>query len=87
VPGIVMPGACGPTSEVSNPLAVTYARPTGYRWAVVENFSDIGVNGDASNWLDLQGIPSVFVLLPDFTDPNWDRDLPGILAVVREYGR
>lgn len=87
VPGMVVPGACGPTSEVSNPLGPIYAQPAGYRWQVVENFSGVVVRGDASNWLDLQGIPSIFVLTPSFTDPDWDRNLPAILAVVREFGR
>jgi hypothetical protein len=87
VPGLVLPGACGPTSEVSNPLALSYANAIGYRWQTIENLSAPVVRGDASNWLDLQGIPAIFVLMPSFTEPAWDRNLPAILQVVREYGR
>ncbi len=87
VPGMVIPGACGPTSEHSNPLAITYARPSGYRWQTIENMSAIDVAGDASNWLDGQGIPTVFALMPSFTDVDWDNHLAGMLAVIREYGR
>lgn len=87
VPGMVIPGACGPTSEVSNPLAPVYAQAAGYRWQIVENFSGVIVRGDASNWLDLQGIPAIFVLTPSFSDPDWNRNLPAILAIVREFGR
>ena len=84
--GIASPGGCGDSVLVSNGLAGLYGLTAGY---LVENFGDLPdqtVNGDATNWLDSVGIPAVSVILPSTTDPDWENNLPAILAVIEQYG-
>lgn len=38
--------------------------------------------GSLGRWLGLQGIPSVFVELSNYTDPEFDRNLAGLQAVL-----
>jgi transposase len=44
------------------------------------------LNGDGTNWLDQQGIPSIAVLLSDYITVDWDNNLSGIQTVLDEYG-
>jgi len=83
--GLASPGGCGLSVLVSDDLTATFARASGYRSA---NFGDVPgtvVNGDATNWLDSIGIPSLSVLLPSFTTVDWENNLNGILAVMAKY--
>jgi serine/threonine protein kinase len=85
--GLSSPGACGDRSLVSGRLAQIYGLAAGYPIADFENLTDQEVNGDATNWLDLQGIPAIAVLLPDYDDVDWNNSLAGTLAVLQEYGQ
>lgn len=85
--GLSSPGACGDRSLVSGRLAQVYGLAAGYPIANFESLTDQEVNGDATNWLDLQGIPAVAILLPDYDDVDWNNSLAGILAVLEDYGR
>ncbi len=58
-------------------------------WDEVEDFTrKTGqvLNGDGTNWLDQQRIPSIAVLLPDYVTVEWNNNLAGIQAVLRDYG-
>lgn len=84
--GLVSPGGCGSPGSESYNLTVAYARGAGYRWDDFESLIGQVVQGDASNWLDLQGIPAAVVLVRSFTEPDWERNRLGIEAVLRAYG-
>jgi hypothetical protein len=80
------PGSCGRGSAVSIPLARSYGNAAGY---AVQDFEATSgeINGDATNWLDQQGIPAVTILLPGYTDADWNNNQAGILAVLQAYGQ
>ncbi|MCA9920343.1 MAG: hypothetical protein KC445_20445, partial [Anaerolineales bacterium] len=81
--GVVSPGACEVHSLVSVPLVQYYANVTGYDYVrnpeVMANFE---LTGDVSNWLDKIGIPALFVLLPDYEQYDFQREVQGVLSVV-----
>ncbi|MCA9943796.1 MAG: hypothetical protein KC449_09960, partial [Anaerolineales bacterium] len=81
--GLVSPGACEVRSLVSVPLVQYYANATGYDYVnkqeVLANFE---LTGDVSNWLDKIGIPALFILLPDFEEYEFQRELQGVLSVL-----
>jgi hypothetical protein len=81
--GFVSPGRCDRRSSVSYPLAQLYGEAAGYQ---VDDFEiDTGqiLNGDGTNWLDSQGYRTTAVLLPDYDNVDWEQNLAGILAVVK----
>lgn len=84
--GLVSPGGCGETVEVSAALAGIYGLSAGYR---VENFEDLTrqiLNGDASNYLDSIGIPAASVLLPNYSSSiDWQNNLKGMMAVLNSH--
>lgn len=84
--GLASPGGCGDRVEVSAALAGIYGLTAGYR---VENFEDLTrqtLNGDASNYLDSIGVPTVSVLLPNYSSSiDWENNLNGIMAVLNSY--
>jgi hypothetical protein len=85
--GQVSPGGCGIRSLFSEALAKIYGGTAGYN---VGEFVAYAVNGDASNWLDAQGIPAISVLLPDrvdVTESDLKNNLAAILAVFKNYGQ
>jgi len=41
------------------------------------------VHGDATNWLDKQGIPAISVLLTDYTATDFEQNLAALKAVMR----
>ncbi len=82
--GFVSPGACVSGSRSSVPLALAYARGAGYDVDDYETETGQIIHGDLTNWLDAQGIPAISVLLPDYTDADWQANLRGILQVLRD---
>jgi serine/threonine protein kinase len=85
--GLTSPGSCSDAPVVSNRLAQVYGVAANYEVADFENLTNQEINGDGTNWLDAQNIPAISVLLPDYTDMDWNSNLAGISAVLREYGR
>lgn len=82
--GLVSAGACGLRTQVSAPLATAYGRGAAYNIGDFERTTGQIVNGDATNWLDNQGIPAVSVLLTDYQRVNdWEAHLQGMLAVLQ----
>jgi hypothetical protein len=85
--GLTSPGSCSSSPLVSNRLAQVYGNAAGYEVADFEDVTNQEINGDGTNWLDSQNIPAISVLLPDYTDMDWNSNLAGISAVLREYGQ
>jgi protein MpaA len=73
--GIAMGGA---TSEADGMLAA-YAEASGYP---AQQFMAYPVTGDFAQWCDEIGIPTVEVELTDHFDPELDRNLAGVQAVL-----
>lgn len=86
--GLVSAGACGLRTQVSALLATTYGRGAAYNIGDFERTTGQIVNGDATNWLDNQGIPAISVLLTDYQRLNdWEAHLQGMLAVLQMSAR
>ena len=83
--GLVSPGECSDGTAVSQTLADIYGGATDYRIADFEDLVNIEVHGDATNWLDKQGIPAISVLLTDYTATDFEENLAAIEAVMRYY--
>jgi hypothetical protein len=66
----------------SQALADVYATASGYSRQTPLGYA---VNGDASDWLTTQGIPSIAIELTDHSAIEWDRNLAGTLAVLNSY--
>jgi len=84
--GLVSPGYCGGPPKVSAALAGIYGLSAGYRVDDFEKMTNQTLNGDASNYLDSQGIPAISVLLPhSSSSTDWDNNLRGVLSVLSTY--
>lgn len=83
--GLVSPGSCGDSAQVSQQLANIYAEGAGYPVADFESLAGQVVNGDSTNWLDSQGIPAVSVLLSTYDVPESDANIAGVLAVLAQF--
>jgi serine/threonine protein kinase len=83
--GLVSPGECAERSSVSQTLADIYGGATDYRIADFEALVNTQVFGDATNWLDSQGIPAISVLVTDYTATDFDENLAAIESVMRFY--
>lgn len=80
----VFAGACE-GDHGSQALADAYGRAATY--PSDGRFLAYRVTGDASNWVDGQGIPALTVELQSWTDPEIARNLAGIMAVQCELTR
>ena len=83
--GLVSPGECAEGTAVSQTLADIYGGAVGYRIADFEDLVNTEVQGDATNWLDKQGIPAISVLLTDYTATDFEENLAAVNAVMRFY--
>jgi hypothetical protein len=83
--GLVSPGDCDGTTPASAPLAGLYGLAAGYNVADFEDLTNQILNGDSTNWLDKVGIPSIAVLLPEYTSTDWNNNLAGMRAILREH--
>ena len=86
-PPSVSPGGCGDFSVYSDPLSRLYANAAGYR---AQDFAAYALNGDATNWLDSQGIGAITVLLPSYTElsqEDFQANVNAIIQVLQIYGR
>ena len=81
--GLVSPGECSEGTAVSQTLADIYGSATEYRIADFEDLVNTEVHGDATNWLDKQGIPAISVLLTDYTATDFEQNLAALKAVMR----
>jgi hypothetical protein len=83
--GLASPGNCGVRSQAAETLASTYGFAANYQIADFEVLTNQEVNGDGTNWLVQQGIPAIAVLLPEYTQTDWEANLAGVLAVLQSY--
>ena len=83
--GLVSPGECFEGESVSQTLAEVYGGATDYRVDDFEDLVDTVVPGDATNWLDQQGIPAISVLLTDYTATDFAQNRAAIDAVIHYY--
>lgn len=86
--GLASPGSCNQYSPASQELAGIYAVAAGYQAAAYETTRPgrgIPITGDATNWLDAQGIPTINVLLPSHSTYDWIANQAGVLAVLQHY--
>lgn len=82
--GGVFPGACEGdhgSQVLGRYYGTAAAYPSDAAWTSYE------VTGDASNWVDGQGIASITVELQTWTESEFDRNLAGIMAVQCELAR
>jgi hypothetical protein len=81
--GTVLAGRCVDEGHApSQALADVYATASGYSRQTPLGYA---INGDASDWLTTQGIPSIAIELTDHSAIEWDRNLAGTLAVLNSY--
>lgn len=85
--GLSAAGACEGGPQVSQPVALTYGIAAGYPVEDFESLTNQELNGDGSNWLDSQNVPSIAILLPEYTSMDWNNNLAGMLATLDTYGR
>jgi hypothetical protein len=83
--GLVSPGECAEGTTVSQTLADIYGGATDYRIADFEALVNREVQGDATNWLDKQGVPAISVLLTDYTTTDFEENLAAVESVMRFY--
>lgn len=82
--GKVYPSACGNTpSKASVELAATYATAAGY--PAEAEFNAYAITGDMVNWMAKQGIPAISVLLTDYQNTEWEKNIDGVKAVLAKY--
>lgn len=81
--GLISPGACEERSLVSVSLVRYYASVPGYQYVDKPDvLADPNLTGDVTNWLDKQGIPAIYVILPGFLELDFERELSGVLSVI-----
>ena len=82
MPG-VFPGGCNDRFPAALALADDYS--SGSTYPVQKEFVSYHVTGDASDWLSLQGIPSISVELSTHKDTEFKRNLAGVLSVLQAF--
>jgi hypothetical protein len=80
----VFAGACN-GDHGSQVLGHVYGRASTYPSDGA--FTAYELTGEASNWVDGQGIPAIAVELQNWTDPEFERNLAGVMAVQCELAR
>jgi len=80
--GTVLAGLCDEAHAPSRELAGVYAAASGYSTQAPLGYE---INGDASDWLTTQAIPSIAVELTNHSAIEWDRNIAGTLAVLDHF--
>ncbi|PSO45816.1 MAG: hypothetical protein BRC25_00845 [Parcubacteria group bacterium SW_6_46_9] len=84
--GAVYGAACnGQVGPQTKTLLNTYANAAGYR--AVERFDAYPITGDVESWLTKLGIPAVSVELSNHTDTEWQKNLAGVKAVIKQFSQ
>lgn len=60
-----------------------YAEASGYR--PVETFDAYPITGDAEGWLASIGIPAITVELQNYQTSEWEKNLAGVMALLKYY--
>ncbi len=69
----------------TNTLTKTYAKASGY--PAYETFDFYATTGDMVNWLAKINIPAISVLLTNHNDVEWSKNLAGVQALLKYYGK
>jgi hypothetical protein len=77
-------GSCEDVYQPSKDVAEIYGRAADY--SVYEEFTAYPINGDASDWLATQNIPSFTVELTTRSQTEYPENLAGVLALLDFYG-
>lgn len=72
-------------SAETNALTKTFANASGY--PAYESFDFYATTGDMTNWLAKQNVPAISVLLTNHTDTEWTKNLAGVNAILKYYGK
>ena len=70
--------------ETANIMNV-YSRAAGYR--AVDSFDAYEITGDAEGWLASINIPAITVELKTHETVEWEKNLPGVKAILEYYNR
>ncbi|MBN1963412.1 MAG: hypothetical protein JW910_02125 [Anaerolineae bacterium] len=81
----IFPGACKGSDSGSQALGMIYGEAASY--PSDGEFSAYPITGDASNWVDWQGIPSLTIELENQYETEFERNYAGIMAVQCELAR
>lgn len=81
----IFAGGCGAVDEASLAWGEVYGRAAGY--PVYEKFTAYPITGDASDWLARQGVPSFTVELETPNQTEWQKNLAGVQALLKELSR
>lgn len=76
---------CPELYQPSLELAYVYGNAANY--PVHEYFTSYAINGDASDWLVTQGIPSITVELKTAKRTDWSQNLAGTLAILTHFAQ
>jgi hypothetical protein len=80
----VFAGGCEGPYAPGEALGRVYAAASGYPF--YSQFTSYTVTGDATDWLSLQGIPSITVEFYNHQDLDWEPNLAGSLAILQQLG-
>lgn len=82
--GKVYPSSCGRApGKASIELAATFATAAGY--PAEAEFDAYAITGDMVNWMSDEGVTAISVLLSDHKNPELDKNLRGVGAVIANY--
>ncbi len=66
-------------------LTDLYAKAAGY--PAYQSFDFYATTGDMTNWLAVQNIPAISVLLSNHSDTEWTKNLAGVRAVLASFAK
>ena len=66
-------------------ITSAYATASGY--PAYQSFDFYKLTGDMVNWLAAQNIPAISVLLTTHNDVEWNKNLAGVQALLKYYGK
>jgi len=79
--GGVFASNCGDgVTDETRDLMVAYADAAAYEYE--DEFDFYAITGDMTNWLAKEGVPAISVLLGDHTNPEWNKNRAGVLAIL-----
>lgn len=82
--GGVFASNCGKgVLDTTEEVMVAYAEAAGYQYE--DEFDFYAITGDMTNWLAKVEVPAISVLLADHTNPEWEKNKAGVLAVFELF--
>ncbi len=82
---LVIPGRCGNSYHSdSQHLASVYSARSAYEFGFITGYQ---ITGDATDWLDKQGIAAIAVLLSDYNSIDIQRNIKGVQDILEDVAR